>query len=761
MKKYFLHIYDRLGSKLIIIIGLILCLSISAWAYINIRYYESSLTQGLMADADKLITTIRLGTHYAMMLNSRNDIHQIVNNVATQKHIENLRIYNKSGEIKFSNRPEEIDQITDITSKSCNTCHFIVPPLASPDLRNRVRMFSGHGGKMLMGIVSPINNEPSCSDASCHFHPPDKKLLGTLEVVISMEDAEEELMLLKEAVIILAIVIFMITSVAIYAFISTFVSKPVRELIAGTRLIAKGDYTTTITVSRNDEIGELASAFNQMRSEIFKKEVELSRQKDEYQTLFESVPCLITVQDRDFKLLNFNCEFSRRFPCSHGDYCFQAYKGRSDKCPECPVEKTFEDGGCHYSEEKNIKDGKHWIVRTSPIKNAQGEIVAAMEISLDITRSKILEDKLEKIEQKYYAIFNNMPNPVFVLDADTFQILDCNDAVRGVYGYDQDELISTSFLRLFKEESPESILKLQTSSDMTQVRHVAKNGKTIFVNIRVSKLQSPGQNMLLVTTSDITKRLETEQQLIHAGKMATLGEMATGVAHELNQPLTVIKTASSFIMKKIGRKQDIAPDILMTLAREIDSHVDRATKIINHMRQFGRKSDMACNLIQVNDTLKKAFEFFGQQLKLRAIEVIWHTDNNLPMIMGDSDRLEQVFINLLINARDAIEEKCLSDTSNCDKKITLTSKVIGENVVIEIRDTGTGIPDTLLEKVFEPFFTTKQVGQGTGLGLSISYGIVKDCGGEIRAVSEKGRGAAFIITFPIPDKEIWKTEYYL
>ena len=81
--------------------------------------------------------------------------------------------------------------------------------------------------------------------------------------------------------------------------------------------------------------------------------------------------------------------------------------------------------------------------------------------------------------------------------------------------------------------------------------------------------------------------------------------------------------------------------------------------------------------------------------------------------------------------------------------------------MIEIRDSGTGIPDALLEKVFEPFFTTKKVGQGTGLGLSISYGIIKDCGGDIRAVSEKGRGAAFVITFPIPDKEIWKTEYYL
>ena len=143
------------------------------------------------------------------------------------------------------------------------------------------------------------------------------------------------------------------------------------------------------------------------------------------------------------------------------------------------------------------------------------------------------------------------------------------------------------------------------------------------MNIRISPSEYRGKKVLLLTTGDDTKRLEAEQQIIQASKMATLGEMATGVAHELNQPLSVIKTASSFFMKKITRKEPIKDEILLTLSQEIDSHVDRATRIINHMRLFGRKSEMTLENVQVNDVLKSAFEIFSQQLKVRGIAVEW------------------------------------------------------------------------------------------------------------------------------------------
>jgi histidine kinase len=553
----------------------------------------------------------------------------------------------------------------------------------------------------------------------------------------------------------LTVFLFLLTSAIIFVFVLRFVNRPIRKLINGTQQIAKGNYLDKVAVDQEDEMSQLAGAINQMSDEIAKKQLELNKQRDEYQTLFERVPCLITVQDRNFKLLRYNREFFERFAPQTEDFCFHAYKGRDEKCINCPVEKTFEDGLPHYGEETGLsKDGSltHWIVRTSPIKNAGGEITAAMEMSLDITERKQLEEQLKESEKKYHEIFNNMPNPVFVLDMDSLKILDCNASVKTVYGYDKNEILDRSFLDLFLETARDKYAsEIKKSAVINQVKHQTKTGKTVFVNIRVSPSNYPGKKVFLVTTSDITKRLETEQQLIQASKMATLGEMATGVAHELNQPLSVIKTASSFSIKKIEKKEPLEDETLFNLLVKIDSNIDRATKIINHMRQFARKSDMDLQKVHINEILKSAFEIFSQQLKLRGIEVQWRIESKLPRIYADPSRLEQVFINLLLNARDAIEEKWNHlEANQANKKITLKTVRDNQTVICVVCDTGIGVPKAITDKIFEPFFTTKEVGNGTGLGLSISYGIIKDCGGSIQVKPNKPDGTCFILKFPIP-----------
>ena len=504
------------------------------------------------------------------------------------------------------------------------------------------------------------------------------------------------------------------------------------------------DSGTAQTLNNND----------QLSAEIPKVNSELDKSVDEYQMLFDLVPCIITVQDKDYKLIRYNREFADKFDPQPGDYCYQAYKGLSQKCPVCPVEKTFEDGKSHWSEESGPdKDGRpsHWVVKSSPIQNSEGEIVAVMEMCLDITHRKELEQKLIISEKKYSSIFSNIPNPVFVLDLDSLEILDCNASVETVYACSKDDMTCRSFLDMFSEEDRDYYaIKLRTSTFLGQAKHKTKDGRTLYVNIRVSPSEYNGQKVLLVTTSDITKRLETEQQLLQASKMATLGEMATGVAHELNQPLAVMESASSFLMRKLNKKEDIEEEHLLIMAQKISSNVDRATRIINHLREFGRKEDAGLEKIQVNDLLRRANELLSQQLKVRGIEVVWQLAEGLPLIMTDPGRLEQVFVNLLLNARDAIEDKLSTEViKKGSEKIILTTSSDGDKITIEVSDTGTGIPKDQLEKIFEPFFTTKSVGKGTGLGLSISYGIIKDCGGNIHVRSKKGEGARFIIEFPI------------
>jgi len=741
-----------LATKLIVVTGVFLLISVSSLSYIAISNRNAQKMNNVVSEAVRMSNSIKLGTHYAMMMNSRDDITHIILDLARQKDIVGIRIYNKQGQIKFSNNKDELDHITHIKDEACYVCHRTDPPQSFLDVKKRTRLFSS-GESSFIGVLTPIENEPGCSE-NCHFHPVEKKILGAIDVTLSMDDANRDMRLFESKMLAFTVFIFVFTSSVIFVFMLLWIIRPIKRLIHSTRLIARGEEPPVLAIDQGDEIGRLAEAVVNMATEIADKQKELNRQRDEFQNLFEGVPCIITVQDRNFKLLRYNREFAERFKPKRGDYCYKAYKGLDEKCPDCPVETTFKTGRSICSEESRQDAGgvpSHWLVTTAPIRNAAGEIVSAMEMCLDITAGKQLERDLQKSEAKLKAIFDNIPNPVFVLDAATLDILDCNQSVRAVYGYEKDELIGRPFTEMFPPGDSQRRAREILDSPLTdRVPNLDKDGRRLFVTIRVSPSEFSGRKVLLVTTGDITKRLETEQHLIQAGKMATLGEMATGVAHELNQPLTVIKAAGGYFLKKLRKGETVPPDVLADLAREIDAHVDRAAKIINHLREFGRKPDMELRPVAADAVLQKALELFRQQLILREIDVRWRADEKLPPVTADPGRLEQVFVNLLINARDAIEAKWAGLGAPAGaKRIDLELTRRGDSVAIRVADTGGGIPKGVLERIFEPFFTTKEPGKGTGLGLSISYGIIQDCGGEISVESTGPEGTTFLVALPV------------
>ncbi|MFW5635815.1 MAG: PAS domain S-box protein [Thermodesulfobacteriota bacterium] len=768
MIRWVQNIRYSLMSKLILSVGATLLVSISVWAYYNLRIQKERLMQHILKDTVRLCNTIKLGTHYAMMTNSRDDINQIINNIASQKEIRNIRIYNKKGQIKFSNRIGEVDEFTNIKAEACDVCHKADPPLTRLELSRRTRLFYGEEGGRFLGILTSIQNEPGCAAGPCHVHDRDQAVLGAIDVVFSLTETYTDIDRFERGIISLAAVVFLLTSGMIAFIILKFLRAPIHQLIQETDEIAKGRYDTVIKVDSEDEIGQLARAVNKMSEEISRNEAELKKQKEEYRNLFDHVPCEITVQDQNFRLLQYNNNFARKFNPKPGDFCYHAYKGLNDKCLDCPLEKTFVDGRPHYGEETGTnKAGQiaHWILVTAPIRNARGEIEAAMEMSIDITNTRILENQLHISEQKYQAIFNNIPHSVFVLDSNTLEIRDCNQSVETIYGFTRKELIKKTFMALFFEDERKKYgPEIHETCEINRVRHRHKEGRPLYVNIRISRSEYAGRAELLVTTNDITKRLEAEQQLIQASKIATLGEMAAGIAHELNQPLSVIKTASNYFIKKIDKNEPIDPEIQKTLATEIDSYINRATRIINHMREFGRKSDMQLVSTPINEIIQRAFDMFSQQLKVRGIDVLWDLEKELPPILGDPGRLEQVFINLLINARDAVESRWEIRKGREDggfvpgaKQIRIRTRRRNHSVCVEVEDSGHGIPEHLIDKIFEPFFTTKEVGKGTGLGLSITYNIVKDCNGTIQARSGRLDGACFELRFPVHEavEEEW------
>ncbi len=253
---------------------------------------------------------------------------------------------------------------------------------------------------------------------------------------------------------------------------------------------------------------------------------------------------------------------------------------------------------------------------------------------------------------------------------------------------------------------------------------------------------------------------EKDAQLIQSGKLATLGELATGIAHEINQPLGGISLITQGLI--MAKSRGKLPDCLLDeKLKNIIEQIDRINNIITHLRTFARQTDNIMVETDVRKPLLDVFKLIGQQLVNKEIDVSLDITDNIPIIMAEHNRLEQIFLNLLSNARDALEdmekrvkELCVSDKlpeklQNWNKKIAIKVYEQNQELIIEFKDNGTGIPQDIINKIFDPFYTTKEIGKGTGLGLSITYGIVKDFNGIIQIESTEDEGSTFIIKFPI------------
>lgn len=227
----------------------------------------------------------------------------------------------------------------------------------------------------------------------------------------------------------------------------------------------------------------------------------------------------------------------------------------------------------------------------------------------------------------------------------------------------------------------------------------------------------------------------TQDLLLHADKMTVLGTLASGVAHEILNPLNVIGLAAQVLIKKA------VSDEVSELADNIIKQTARVTKITNNLRFFSHRSKSDVRPLNIGDTFDEAVSLVEHDLRLSVIDVERDFSQDLPPVTADPDQLCQVFLNLLTNARDAVKKR--------DKKvIAITARPAGDEVHVEFSDTGCGIPEAVINRIFEPFFTTKLAGEGTGLGLPITRTIIENCGGTIRVESKEEEGTRFFLSFP-------------
>ncbi len=242
---------------------------------------------------------------------------------------------------------------------------------------------------------------------------------------------------------------------------------------------------------------------------------------------------------------------------------------------------------------------------------------------------------------------------------------------------------------------------------------------------------------------------ETQAKLIQTGKLASIGELAAGVAHELNQPLMVIRTTSQIMMRNLEK---LAPAQILEQLKNVERNTGRMMNIIGHLRTFSRQSPSVFMDVDLCRVMEDALLMVSEQLRLRNIRVEKHFAENPLRCRGNPNQLEQVFLNLITNARDAVTDRADAAGNGARfegmLEITLRASDNGAQTEILFRDNGAGIAPDNMERLFDPFFTTKEVGRGTGLGLSISYGIIKDHGGEIAVTRTSPDGTEFAVRLP-------------
>ncbi len=518
----------RLAVKLIFWLTLLVAVVDGLFAFINLRVQERQLLSNMVVGADQLSRSITSATWQAMLADNREGAYAVMRTIAEKQGIERIRIFNKDGRVMFSTDLSDEKEV-DKQAEACVLCHAEQQPLLRVTTPSRSRTFEIAGGRRMLGLVTPIYNEPSCSTAACHAHPVNRSVLGVLDVTMGLDAVDRELAGAKIQTIVLGLIQAFLIAVFIVVFIRRFVDRPIRKLIEGTKAVSAMDLDRPINVTASVEIEDLARSFNIMRERL----KEAQREQDEFAQRLES--------------------------------------------------KVAE--------------------RTSQLRLAQ-------------------------------------------------------------------------------------------------------------------------------------------QKLIQSDRLASLGQLSASVAHEINNPVSGVLNLA-VLLQRIVKDDGIPPGRVGEVRgylSQIATETTRVGRIVSDLLAFSRRSKPRRGLEDVNKILGDTLSLLSHKLELLGVRTDMDLQGDLPRISCDASQLQQVLMNLIINGAEAIQGGGL---------VTVRTSTAGDYAVIEVSDTGTGIPREHLSKIFDPFFTTKEEGHGTGLGLAVAYGIVEAHGGDIEVESQVGRGTTFRVTLPL------------
>jgi PAS domain S-box-containing protein len=514
---------------------------------------------------------------------------------------------------------------------------------------------------------------------------------------------------------------------------------------------ADGDRrTVAVSTAPLREVGQITGVVASLRdiTEERRARDAVSQSEARYRNLFETATDAIFTLDKRAIFTSANLATCQITGYSREELLGRSVLGLLEEEELATVKMHFKEAlvgaaqryECHFY--RKTGDRRVASVTNTPILRGNA-VVGVLAIVRDLTAERAREEALVRSEARYLRLVESASDAIFTIDAEG-RVTSVNRALERAIGRSRGELFGMRFIDVIEPSDREAVWShfeatIRGERVRGEIRYRDAQDALRVGSVTMTPIVEDGHvTGCLGIVRDMTEERMLAEQLLQREKLAAVGQLVSGVAHELNNPLAGIMAFSQLMLAMSGATPE-QQDALVTIHKE----AKRAAKIVSNLLIFARQRHPERTEADLNQVLQDTLELRRYSLRTHQIDVETDYDPELPLTWADAFQLQQVILNLLTNAEQALRGY------GGEKKITLSTRREGEFIVASVTDSGPGIPPEALDQIFNPFFTTKPVGEGTGLGLSISDAIIREHGGQIRVSSRPGEGATFRVELPI------------
>jgi len=723
--KKFTH---SLSFKFSFYAGLIMFLALLAFTYHTITTQERNTIDRMIQTALKDSEVIKAAIWEGMMTKDRRVIREIIKSIGAQAGFREINIYDRQGTLHYSSHSQ--------TTES-NVGQQPEPLLKDISVDTSVRQRISADGRRLT-LLNPLLNAESCSSAACHAHPKDQNVLGALMIKVPLDDMRQEIYGNARKTVVFAFLLFVLISTIIGLTVIFLLNPSLRRLQEQAARVARGVYQPKGGgYTGSDEIAELSRSFDEMSRVVHERTTRLARGRRMYKSLFEEVPCYLTVVSEDYRIVRTNRAFRDQFGDFIGQPCFLGFKQRRFKCENCPVEKTFADGASHQSEEvwRTGDEDAHVIIQTAPIFDEEGVMTEVLEMCLDVTGLKKLQLELEKRQEAYKYLFENVPCYLTVVDKD-YNIVQSNKMFQEHFGHKLGKKCYAVYKN--SDHKCENCPVEKTFAD--GLSHESeeiwrRNGTDTYIIVNTAPVINENGEIwaVLEISTNITevKRLQNE--------LTILGETIAGMSHTIKNILSGLQGGVYVVDSGLERGKE---DRVRAGWDMVKRNVEKVSELVREILYASKGREPEYTLCDPAQILNDVCELYEAHAGEAGITLVRDFEDHMEMVALDVPQIHNAVSNLASNALQACRE-----AGNGQRRITVSGKVENGELLIGVADTGIGMTQEIKEKLFKKFYSTKG-SKGTGLGLVITRKVVEEHGGTIGVESEPGHGTSFQIRIP-------------